>query len=101
MTTTTRAETPLHFISHVHDGDTVYAKYGCRAGREAKCHQYPNCDCETVCEHPEVPQDECWTEAWMNESCSRECFVGPKESPVHDGPVHISFNGDCVEWEYL
>jgi hypothetical protein len=101
MSVASETESPIHFISHIHDGDTVYAKYECRASKEAACHRYPDCECEVPCDHPKIQQDECWTESWMNESCDRECFVGPRGTPVHDGAVHVSFNGDCVEWEYL
>ena len=97
------AEVPVHFISHVHDRDTIHAKYECRARDDADCRNYPDCECDgwSDCEHPKVRQDECWTQAWMSESCANECFVGPKDTPVHSGPVHISFNGDCIDWEYL
>lgn len=94
-------ETAVHFISHVHDQDTIYAKFECRAGRDAKCHRYPDCGCEEICEHEEVQQDECWITPWMSDACQQECFVGPENTTVHDGPIHVSFNGDCVDWEYL
>jgi hypothetical protein len=94
---------PVHFIGHVHDRDTIYAQYECRAGEDADCRNYPNCECDgwSDCDHPKVRQDECWTLAWMNESCAEECFTGPARTPVHDGAVHISFNGDCIDWEYF
>ncbi|HCF99586.1 MAG TPA: hypothetical protein DEV93_03480 [Chloroflexi bacterium] len=93
----------VHFISHVHDTDTIYVKYECRAGKGAQCHTYPDCECDgwSDCDHTKVQHDECWTEPWMNDSCKDECFTGPNGTPVHDGPVHISFNGDCIDWEYL
>ena len=95
----------LHYIEHTHQtGHGILTKFTCKGDRTSPCHQYPDCDCEHwdsdaehEREHPSVPHDQCWVEPWMDE-CATLC--APDGEPVHSGPITVTFNGDCVEWEY-
>lgn len=94
----------LHYITHTH-----YAGYGgiqvqftCKGDRTAPCHMYPDCFCavdQVECNHAPAPHDECWTQGWMDEGCDTDC--GPDGEPVRSGPINVTWNGDCVEWEYV
>lgn len=95
----------LHHITHTHD--TRYGidtKFTCTGDRTSPCHQYlpDDSDVETWGEsarHLFVPHDECWMTAWMEDA---ECAVmcSPDGEPVRSGPINVTWNGDCVEWEY-
>lgn len=95
----------LHHIAHTHDGwDGIKTQFTCTGGRTSPCHQYPpdEAEMETWGEadkHMSVPHDECWLEQWMNGAdCAEIC--GPVGEPVRSGPITVTWNGDCVEWEY-
>lgn len=95
----------LHYITHTHDtGYGIDTKFTCAGDRTSPCHQYPpdDSDVETWGEsarHLFVPHDECWMTAWMEDA---ECAVmcSPDGEPVRSGPINVTWNGDCVEWEY-
>lgn len=93
----------LHHITHTHEaGYGVYSEFICTGDRTSPCHVYPDCFCafdQVTCAHEKAPHDECWIQGWMDERCSSEC--GPDGEPVHSGPINVTWNGDCVEWEYV
>lgn len=94
----------LHYIEHTHEaGYGILTKFTCKGDRTSQCHQYPpiSMGMETWGEADRdlfVPHDECWVEPWMNGGCATLC--APDGEPVQSGPITVTFNGDCVEWEY-
>lgn len=102
----------LHYISHTHDtGYGISSTFTCTGDRTSPCHQYPPDDAkmETWGEDDRdvfvagrdvfVAHDECWIKPWMEDAdCAEEC--GPDGAPVRPGPINVTWNGDCVEWEY-
>lgn len=94
----------LHYITHTHDGwNGIKTQFTCTGDRTSPCHQSPDCDCAFLmeeCTHTPTPHDECWAEGWMTEAdCAELC--GPKGEPVRSCPINVTWNGDCVEWEYV
>lgn len=95
----------LHHITHTHDtGCGIKTRFTCTGDRTSPCHQYPpdDAEMETWGEDDRalfVPHDVCWLEQWMTEAdCAILC--GPDGEPVHSGPINVTWNGDCVSWEY-
>lgn len=96
----------LHHITHTHDGwNGIRTQFTCTGDRTSPCHQYrhANAGAETWGESTRnlfVPHDECWMAAWMEDAeCAEMC--GPIGEHVRSGPINITWNGDCVEWEYI
>ena len=96
----------LHHITHTHHGGFgIRTVFTCTGDRTSPCHQYP--PAELVMEswgdrdkHLFVPHDKCWLEFWMDDAdCAELCC--PDGEPVRSGPIRTTFNGDCVEWEYI
>ena len=95
----------LHYITHTHDtGYGIKTRFACTGDRTSPCHQYPPTELgmerwREADKHLFVPHDECWLEQWMTEAdCAILC--GPDGEPVRSGPVNVTWNWDCVEWEY-
>lgn len=95
----------LHYITHTHDtGHGINTTFTCTGDRTSPCHQYPPTELgmETWSyedKHLFVPHDECWVRFWMEDTdCAELCC--PDGEPVRSGPITITWNGDCVEWEY-
>lgn len=92
----------LHYISHTHEaGYGITTTFTCTGGRTSPCHTYPDCLCvvdQVPCTHERAPHDECWIQGWMDAGCSIDC--APEVEPVRSGPINVTWNGDCVEWEY-
>lgn len=104
----------LHYISHTHDaGYGITTRFTCTGDRTSPCHQYPPDDAEmetwgeddrdVFVAHDAlgvfVAHDECWLEQWMEGACCAETCC-PEGEPVRSGPITVTWNGDCVEWEY-
>lgn len=79
----------LHYIEHTHQaGDGILTKFICKGDRTSECHQWPS-----------GPHDQCWMKYWMEDAdCAETCC--PDGEPVRSGPITVTFNGDCAEWEY-
>lgn len=95
----------LHYITHTHmhhAGDGISTTFTCTGNRTSPCHVYPTCLCafdQVPCAHEKALHDDCWIQAWMDGySCSTDC--APEGEPVRSGPINVTWNGDCVEWEY-
>lgn len=95
----------LHYVTHTHDtGHGIRTEFTCTGDRTSPCHQYPpdDAEMETWGEDDRdvfVAHDECWLEQWMDGYyCAILC--GPDGEPVRPGPITVTWNGDCVEWEY-
>ena len=92
----------LHYISHTHDtGYGIKTRFTCKGGRTSPCHQYTDCLCtfaQVPCAHERALHDECWMQGWMDKGCSTDC--APDGDPVRSGPITVTWNGICVEWEY-
>lgn len=104
----------LHYITHTHRaGDGINTTFTCTGDRTSPCHQYPPGDAEMetwgeadqdmFVAHDDqgvfVAHDECWLEPWMvDPQCAVLC--GPDGEPVRSGPINVTWDGDCVVWEY-
>lgn len=95
----------LHYIEHRHEaGYGIKTIFTCKGDRTSPCHQYPPDDSymETWSEGDRgtfVAHDDCWIESWMEDAdCAALC--GPDSEPVRSGPIHVTWGGNCVEWEY-
>lgn len=92
----------LHYVSHTHHaGYGINTTFTCTGDRTSPCHMYSGCLCaaaQVPCDHEPVPHDECWMQGWMDVGCSTEC--APDGEPVRSGPITVTCNGDCLEWEY-
>lgn len=92
----------LHYISHTHHaGYGINTTFTCTGDRTSPCHMYSGCLCaaaQVPCDHEPVPHDECWMQGWMDAGCSTEC--APDSETVRSGPINVTWNGICVEWEY-
>lgn len=91
--------------------DAATVTFQCRGVRTSKCHQYPDCDCESwddTHEHPHVPHDECWMEGWFdNDGHSyegddaddmQECGVPTNLAAW--GQVAVHYEDGYVAWEF-
>lgn len=93
----------LHYIEHRHEaGYGIKTTVTCKGDRTSPCHTYPDCDCAflmTECTHAPTRHDECWAEGWMDEGdCAETC--GPDGEHVRSGPINVTWDGNCVVWEY-
>lgn len=95
----------LHHITHTHVAwYGIRTEFTCTGDRTSPCHQYPptGLEMETWSDADAdvfVPHDECWTRFWMEDGdCAALC--GPDGEPVRSGPINVTWNGDCVSWEY-
>lgn len=93
----------LHHITHIHrTGEGIEAEFTCTGNHTSPCHQYPE-EAETWYEKdwPQpVAYDACWVLPWMEENgCAK--FCAPEGESVRSGPINVTWNGDCVEWEYI
>ena len=95
----------LHYITHTHDaGYGIRTEFTCTGDRTSPCHQYPPTELgmETWSDADAdvfVPHDECWIQVWMDEGCDTDCVLDGE--PVRSGPITVTWNGVCVEWEYI
>lgn len=96
----------LHYITHTHDtGYGIKTRFTCTGDRTSPCHQYPpeGAEVETWGEADRalfVPHDECWMKSWMEDAgCAETCC--PDGEPVRSGLITVTWNGDCLEWEYV
>ncbi|MGW4126386.1 hypothetical protein [Nocardia sp. NPDC004711] len=86
-------------------------EFTCHGDRDSECHSYPDCECESWTpgdhEHPFVPHDECWMQAWFANAA--DGAVDPMPESLADcditvgmsGPIETSFRGEYVEWEFI
>ena len=93
----------LPYIEHTHEtGTGIITKFTCRGDRSSPCHMRPDCDCAFLmedCTHVFTQHNECWVEWWMTDAdCAELC--GPDGEHVRSGPISVTFDGDCVGWEY-
>ncbi|MBS6030901.1 MAG: hypothetical protein KH989_09450 [Kocuria rhizophila] len=95
----------LHYITHTHDaGYGISTEFTCTGNRTSPCHQYPpeDAEMETWGEADRdvfVAHDDCWMKSWMEDAgCAETCC--PEGEPVRSGPITVTWNGDCMEWEY-
>ncbi|MEV0357157.1 hypothetical protein AB0H71_13955 [Nocardia sp. NPDC050697] len=100
----------LHWVAITGTEDNPRIEFTCRGGRDAKCHQYPDCKCETwdaEHEHPFVPHDECWMQDWFdNEGIDPMAeFLYDIEWPGYrvgfSGPITTQSRvPDYIEWRF-
>ena len=105
MSTNAPTADHLHYITHNHEaGFGIDTKFTCTGDRTSPCHQYPPTELgmeqwSDEDKHLFVPHDACWLEVWMTKAdCASLC--GPDCEPVRSGPITVTWNGVCVEWEY-
>lgn len=94
-------------VHHIKDG-----RFVCTAAPEARCRNYPDCDCETwtldlhgekpAAGHEPVPQGECWIKPWLDAVELGDTYAGDDSHGMHfpDGPVDHEWQGDYLTWQY-
>ncbi|OZC55124.1 hypothetical protein CH289_07805 [Rhodococcus sp. RS1C4] len=97
-----------HTVRITEDG----LEFTCHCDRNADCHRYPDCECESwdadhesEYGHPPAPHDECWMQAWFDNDCvcpNLDCIDDHKgEAEIGmSGPITAAFCEDYVEWEF-
>lgn len=100
----------LHTVTITGDEDRPGIEFTCHGDRDAECHSYPDCKCETWIrgdhEHEFVPHDECWMKSYFD-NADEGGVAPPPEGLVDDdikvgasGPITAHFNGEYIEWEF-
>lgn len=89
------------------DAATWQIKFTCHGDSTAKCHQYPDCDCETwgsEHDHPFAPHEKCWMQDWFDND-----GIDPSTDNLADcdyragmfGPITTSsYVPDYIEWHF-
>ena len=100
----------LHHVTFAADTDTL--TFTCRGDDTAKCHNYPDCDCETWSDdhqHPAVPRDRCWMQDWFDNNAASydgddniDCNDHGSCPPVSgSGPVETAFEDEYILWSWV
>lgn len=103
----------LHTVEITGDPDdpaTWRIKFTCHGDRDAECHSYPDCGCETwnrvdPC-HLFVPHEKCWMQQffdnaeWGGIDPLPETFADCDITPGMSGPITTWFNGEYIEWHF-
>lgn len=97
--------TEVHHVVINADGQI---RFDCTATRDAECHQYPDCTCESWDrndhQHPFVPHDRCWMQDWFDNdgiNPSSDVLDDCDYTPGMSGPITTAFCQDYVEWEFV
>lgn len=102
-----------HEIRWYHDGDDIAAKILCHV-TDTDCRLW-HVGGEEDCETPDGthPGDQCSCGAilvtspgcnyidWIENSTIAEQYDGPDGTPVHDGPIEFTWDGDGYTWHYI
>ncbi|MBF6254441.1 hypothetical protein IU414_06435 [Nocardia farcinica] len=100
----------LHTVAITGTEDAPKIKFTCHGGRDAECHQYPDCECETWepgHEHPFAPHEECWMQSWFDNAAAGAVEPGPEF--LADCGIEVGRCGpiktrsrvpDYIEWEF-
>lgn len=101
----------LHTVAITGDEDHPKIEFTCHGDRDAQCHSYPDCKCESWIpgdhEHPFVAHDECWMKSWFDNAEQGavepfpENFAECEIKPGMSGPIKTEFHYDYVEWEFI
>jgi hypothetical protein len=97
----------LHHVTF--DAGTDALTFTCQGDDTAKCHNYPDCDCETWDdnhEHPAVLRDRCWMQDWFDNlavSYDSEDVNDDGYGPTASGSgfVQTEFEEDYILWSWV
>lgn len=88
--------------------DRPTVEFRCHGDRTARCHNFPDCECETwelqEHRHPEVPHEHCWMRDWFTSGA-----VTPQGGEYHDladagyvvgmeGEIETEFEDEYIVW---
>ena len=102
----------LHTVTITGTADGPKLEFDCAGGRDARCHDYPGCECEgwdwdadEECAHS-VPHGACWMVAWFanGDTAPSASTLGDVDYRVGmSGPISATTCEDtcCVEWEFI
>ncbi|AEQ21115.1 hypothetical protein E3_1950 [Rhodococcus phage E3] len=101
-------DTHLHTVTITGTEDSPKIEFVCHGDRDSDCHSYPDCRCERWDrddhEHPFVPHDQCWMQAWFDEGATDPMAETLDECPDlkvgMSGPIESVFLFDYIEWEF-
>lgn len=101
----------LHTVRITGTAEHPKIEFTCHGGRDAECHSYPDCRCESWVrgnhEHPFVLHDECWMQAWFDNGGTDPTAEDPITladcgyRPGMSGPIKTSFCEEYLEWEFI
>lgn len=102
----------LHTVTITGTEDHPRIEFACVGGRDAECHHYPDCDCETwdrdnPC-HSFGPHDDCWMKSSFDNADADTCPLDPMPETLTDydikvgdsGPISTWFNGESIDWDF-
>ena len=101
-----------HTITITGNGGLLKAEFTCHGDKNATCHQYPACECETWNEdhpHPTVPHDECWMQGFfdngstdpMDSTAGPETLTEAGYKAGMSGEIKTYFCQEYIEWKFL
>lgn len=95
---------PAHTITWtIYRGGPVFGLVKCQAGEDAPCRLTCSAGCEEWGpdhEHPLVPTRDCLVAEWLHNDDPSECYDGPDDTLVVDGPIEVEWTGDGYVWRY-
>lgn len=107
----TAATEHLHWVKITGDARHPQIEFTCHGDRDAECHSYPHCECETWIrgehEHEFVPHDTCWMKSFFDNADDGGISPAPElleEEGITvgmSGPIVTHFEEVFIEWEFI